>query len=240
MRKENKELRPIVIQGAMDIEIEYLIKNLSNTEKIVIGDFSFFKGEIYSYPVIISKTEIGTMNCAIATTTAIIKFNPIAIINQGIAGGHTKLIHNGDIIVGEQCTNINDFSMPVKEAGQGSNPFEWEYNHDINLICADKKLLEIAKSINYSNGNLYFGIIGSGDVFNREVDRINWIHEKKNTLCEEMESIGTYSASMKFNISCIGIRAISNNELTREEYDRTIAIKAQEFTLEVIKEYINS
>lgn len=235
----NEELRPIVIQGAMDIEIEYLIEKLSNMEKITIGNSIFFKGEIYSYPIIISKTEIGTINCTIATSIAIMQFNPLAIINQGIAGGHVNSIHNRDIVVGEGCTNINDFSMPVKDVGQGSDPFDWEYNHDINIIYSDKKLLKIANSINYNNENLYFGIIGSGDVFNREVDRINWIHEKKNTLCEEMESIGAYTTSKKFNIPCIGIRAISNNEITKEKYDRTVAIIAQKFVLELIKEYIN-
>ena len=236
------ELRPIIIQGAMDIEIEHLVKNLSNMEEILIGSLSFFKGELYSYPIIISKTEIGTINCAMATTIAIMKFNPLAVINQGIAGGYIDNINNGDIVIGEECTNINNFSMPVKELGQGSDPFTWEYNDDINnTICGDKKLLELAKNINYDNGNgnIFFGVIGSGDVFNREVDRIKWIYEKKNTLCEEMESIGTYTICNNFNIPCIGIRVISNNEITKEEYDRTVAIKSQEFVLELIKKYID-
>lgn len=235
----NQELKPIVIQGAMDVEIEHLIKELYNREEISIGKFNFFKGYIDSYPVIVSKTEVGVINSTIATNIAITKFNPIAIINQGIAGAHIDYIHNNDIVVGEQCININAFSMPIKELGEGSDPFEWTYNgRGKDAIYCDEQLLKIAKDISYNNGKLYIGVIGSGDVFNREVDRINWIHEKQGTLCEEMESIGVYTTCMNFNIPCIGIRSISNNEITKEKYDKSTAIISQKFVLQLIKKYI--
>lgn len=238
-KDENKQLSPIIIQGAMDIEIEYLIKKLDEMNKISIGNFDFFKGYMDSYPVIISKTEVGVVNCTIATMIAIMKFHPIAIINQGIAGAHVDYIHHKDIVVGQQCININAFSMPIKEAGEGSNPFEWEYNGRAETTYfSDERLSEAAKNIAYDEGKLYFGVLGSGDVFNRELDRINWIHQEKNTLCEEMESIGAYTTSKNFNIPCIGVRVISNNEITKEEYDKSTAIFSQKFVLELIKEYI--
>lgn len=42
-----------------------------------------------------------------------------------------------------------------------------------------------------------------------------------------MESIGCYSVCEKFNIPCIGIRIISNNELIHEEIDKENAIDLQ-------------
>ena len=47
----------------------------------------FYKGTINDYPVVVSVTEIGMTNAAVATTLGIENFNPIAIINQGTAGG---------------------------------------------------------------------------------------------------------------------------------------------------------
>ena len=77
-----------------------------------------------------------------------------------------------------------------------------------------------------NNYNLHYGILGSGDIFNREVDRINWIREHKNTLCEDNESIAVYTICNKLNINCIGFRTISNNELTQTEEDGATSTRA--------------
>lgn len=78
--------------------------------------------------------------------------------------------------------------------------------------------------------------MGSGDVFNREIDRIDWITRTFENLCEDMESIGVYSVCEKFNIPCIGIRIISNNEITGEKLDKEQAIKLQQLLVEFINE----
>ena len=72
---------------------------------------------------------------------------------------------------------------------------------------------------------VYTGTIGSGDVFNREIDRIDWISSNFGNICEDMESIGVYSVCNKLNIPCIGIRIISNNEITGEELDENSSNK---------------
>ena len=72
------ERRPILIQGAIDIEINYLIDILENKEEIRIGTYKFFKGTIDGYPVVVSKTKIGQTNAGASTAIAILKYNPIA------------------------------------------------------------------------------------------------------------------------------------------------------------------
>ena len=210
----SKEIKPILIQGAMDIEIEWLLKEAINLEKITINNKDFYKGYINEIPVVISKTDIGTLNTAIATMAAIMEFKPLIIINQGIAGAHISDLHINDIVIGEKVANINTFDTEVKAFGEGSNSFDWS-GHDWFPLSIDgnEDLIEVAKKIEYKNGKVYCGVIGSGDIWNKEVDRINWIHEKYETLCEDMESIATYTVCDNFNIPCIGIRIISNNEI---------------------------
>ena len=41
-----------------------------------------------------------------------------------------------------------------------------------------------------------------------------------------------YSVAEKFNIPCVGIRIISNNELTLEEYDRSQALILEKLLFE--------
>ncbi len=49
-----------------------------------------------------------------------------------------------------------------------------------------------------------------------------------------MESIGVYTVCSKFNIPCVGIRIISNNELLNEMLDKSKATKLQELLFNLI------
>ena len=51
-----------------------------------------------------------------------------------------------------------------------------------------------------------------------------------------MESIAIYTVANQYKIPVISIKVISDNALLKEEYDRTLSIKAQEFTIDLIKE----
>ena len=37
------------------------------------------------------------------------KFKPGYVINYGIAGGHSRDIHVGDLVIGSECVNINSY-----------------------------------------------------------------------------------------------------------------------------------
>lgn len=227
----------ILIQGAMDIEIEYFVSQLVDKECKNIAGYEFYEGTINHIKVVISKTLIGTINSTIATTIGIMTFHPDIVINQGIAGSHKLDLHVGDIVIGEQCCNINSYSMPSKNKGEGSNPFKWEPNKRAkDVLAANLQLVNIIeKSISsLSSSHICKGILGSGDVFNREIDRIFWINDMFNNCSEDMESIGTYSVCNKFNVPCIGIRIISNNELLLEAYDRNKAIDLQVLLVSIL------
>ncbi|MCL2739604.1 MAG: 5'-methylthioadenosine/S-adenosylhomocysteine nucleosidase [Oscillospiraceae bacterium] len=221
----------------MEIEIKVLLENLSNREEISIGGGNFYKGFIHDKPVIISRTGIGIVPAAMATTIGIIEFEPSAVINQGIAGAHRLDIHIGDIVIGEKVINANSFETPFRAEGEGSQPLDWEASDWVerNEAYGDKRLIELAKDVKYSKGKVYFGPIGSGDFWNREADRINWLHEKYGTLCEEMEGFGTYAVCNKFDVPCLGIRIISNNEIAGREYEKNMGLVIQKFTMGVMK-----
>lgn len=235
------ERKVILIQGALDIEINCFLSEMKNRKDEIIAGYEFYTGFINDIKVIISKTLIGVINASMATTIGIINFKPDIIINQGIAGAYREDIHIGDIIVGEKCCNINAYEMPVKSKGEGSNPFEWKLNKRAEEIkFADSKLTNILEKLlkNVNRNKVYKGILGSGDVFNREFDRMLWIKDIFNNDSEDMESIGCYSVCEKFNIPCVGVRIISNNELLREELDKEKAIELQQLLLNILDELL--
>lgn len=244
-----EEKRPILIQGAMQVEISYLLEQVEDKIEIDINGYTFYKCTLSGYPIIISKTEIGSINATTATTIGILEFRPIIIINQGIAGACKREIHKYDVVFGKACVNTNCYKTQRREKQEGSNPLEWELitftsddesNNEDEILQADSYLLSIAKeaSYYYSKGNVYYGILGSGDCWNKEIDRIDWIQEKTNISCADMESIGVYSVANRLKVPVLGVRVMSDNELLKEEYDRDTSVEAQRITLEVIKKYI--
>ena len=160
--------------------------------------------------------------------------------------GFDKNIHTKDIVIGEKCININSYKTPSRARGEGSNSLDWENvtfipgEDDREIFWnADKKLVELAKKVDYTEGDIHVGIIGSGDIWNKELDRIIMLNNKFGILCEEMEGIGVYTVSNNFNIPVIGIRVISDNEILGEEFDRNTGLYSQNFTYKFIEKIIN-
>ena len=64
-------VRPIVVQGAMRSETEKLTGRLENVSIEKVGGWTFWRGTIDGYPVIVSRTLKGMSNAAAATAIAI-------------------------------------------------------------------------------------------------------------------------------------------------------------------------
>ncbi len=231
--------QPILIQGAMDIELQQFIARLNDQHHLQIAGYDFYQGTFNGIPLVISNTLVGVVNSTTATSIGIMEFQPSLVINQGLAGAHQINLHIGDIVIGKQCCNINAYKMPTKGQGQGSNPFEWDPNKRARDIkSADQSLANLIKkyfTTNIPDRKIYCGILGSGDVHNREYDRIIWLHQTFNHLCEDMESIGAYSVCQKFHVPCVGIRIISNNDLLAETLAKNQAITLQNILLKMIQ-----
>ena len=55
------------------------------------------------------------------------------------------------------------------------------------------------------------GTIGSADVWNNELDRIQFFHERYGTSVEEMEAASVAQIASQLNVPFLGIRILSNN-----------------------------
>lgn len=246
--------RPIVIQGAMPVEVDQLIQGLEKVKKEKYGSFVFYKGEINRYPVIVSKTGKGMENAAAATAIAIVKYHPIAIINQGTSGGHVPDIHVFDIVVGKRVTNIGSFKTEIRGENQGIAPTRWmpmdltasEESEEevkaqqIRYFEGDQALLADAMKIRdqYHKGKVVEGTIGSSDVWNNEVDRINWLNSLFGTFVEEMEAASSAQVAESFQVPFLGIRIVSNNIVNGEKYNPDTETAGQSYVYKLVKTYI--
>ena len=244
--------RPIVVQGAMDVEIRKLAGAIQGATEERIGGWTFWRGTLDGYPVVISKTLKGMENAAAATVLAAEHFHPIAIVNQGTAGGHDPDLHVYDIVLGTQAVNLGSFKTGYRVRGQGSDVAEWSpldlmrtdgsAGQDPNArtmrrFAADERLLAVARSARgrYGKGRVLDGVIGSSEVWNSEVDRIQRFHDQFGTTAEEMETASSAQIAGLFQIPFLGIRIVSNNIMNGEAYDTRTGEACQEYVLEVVR-----
>lgn len=220
----------IVAQGAMPGEIDLLVEHFPNGTWTIRAGYAFYEAG----DVVISRTAVGIMNAAISTMEAIRAYAPACVVNQGAAGGATRETRVCDLVIGLDSAYINDLRMPARTAGMGSDALKWRSGSQYReRPRADERLVAIAGEIPYAEGRVLFGTLGAGDIFSREIDRIDQLHAWHGHLCEDMESAAVYRACAACGVPVIGIRAVSNNELTGQTDDdaqyRTAEVAAQNF-----------
>jgi adenosylhomocysteine nucleosidase len=248
-------LRPIVVQGAMDVEIRKLAAAIQDATEERIGAWTFWRGTLDGYPVVISKTLKGMENAAAATVLAAEHFHPIAIFNQGTAGGHVPDLHVYDIVLGTHAVNLGSFKTGYRLRGQGTDVAEWSpldlmrsdgsAGQDPNArtmrrFAGDEHLLAAARKARgrYGKGRVLDGVIGSSEVWNSEIDRIQRFHDQFGTTAEEMETASSAQIAGLFQIPFLGIRIVSNNITNGEAYDTRTGEACQEYVLEVVKAFV--
>ena len=59
--------RPVVVQGAMDLEVKKLASELDNMTQETVQGWTFWSGTLDGYPVVVSKTLKGVSNAAAAS-----------------------------------------------------------------------------------------------------------------------------------------------------------------------------
>jgi adenosylhomocysteine nucleosidase len=254
---QENDQRPILIEGPMPIEAENFAQKLENVKEEKSGTFVFYKGTVDNYPVIVVKTGKGMENTAAATAIAIEKYNPIAIINQGTSGGHDPDLNVFDIVLGKRTTNIGSMKTADKAKNEGMDPTIWKPMdlmasegsagedpdaEKIRYYEGDKDLLAAANAVKdkYTKGKIVEGTIGSADVWNNEIDRINWFHKKYGTSVEEMETASAAQIAKAYDTPFLGIRILSNNKVNGGKYNPNTAAANQEYVYEVVKEYIST
>jgi adenosylhomocysteine nucleosidase len=255
VESKTPELRPVVVQGAMPVEAEKLASRLDKVGMEKVGGWTFWRGTLDGYPVIVSKTLKGVSNSAAATAIAAERYHPAAIINQGTAGGHDPQLQVYDIVLGTYSVNLGAFKTAYRKRGQGSDSLEWKpmdlmasegsagedpKAQTMRRFKGDERLLAAAESVKhlYRKGRVVQGVIGSADVWNSELDRIRRFRTQFETTVEEMETASAAQVAGFFQIPFLGIRVLSNNITNGGKYDAQTGLACQEYVYEVVKAYI--
>jgi len=109
----------------------------------------------------------------------------------------------------------------------------YSYGGDQGLLAAARRVRGT-----YHKGRVVEGVIGSSEIWNSEIDRIQRFHDQFGTTAEEMETASAAQIAGLFQIPFLGIRVVSNNITNGGAYDAGTGEACQEYVVEVVKGYV--
>jgi adenosylhomocysteine nucleosidase len=230
---------PLLLQVAMDVETDAYEADLDAPERVDIGGYRCALGRVDGVPVAVLRTRIGAINAAASTALAVERLKPRLVLNQGLAGGHDRALHRGDIVIGEKVVPIAAYQSPARGPGEGVDPRAWamgpfddEDERTEACLRADPALVAM---LTVASARALPGVIGSGDAWNREADFIDHLHNAYGTSCEEMEAFAAGCVCRNRGIPFLAVRILSNHELHGEAYERSCGGALQAFIRARIK-----
>lgn len=230
----------LLVEGAEDSELKPLVTALQGKAEVKVGAWTFWTGTIGKKTVVIARTGMGPINAVAATTIAIERFQPAAIIDQGTAGAHNPNLQIWDIVLGGKTTDYGAFKSEHADAGGGVDSKRWQpIVHEIDhkrypQFAGDPKLIAAAKAVPYQRAHVLEGTLGSAYEFNREMDRIAWLRKTYGTDSEDMESVYIAGVAAGMKIPFLAIRIISDSEYTHPNYEEIAGEYCAEFVRDLI------
>ncbi|RDU73380.1 5'-methylthioadenosine/adenosylhomocysteine nucleosidase [Helicobacter aurati] len=194
----------IGVIGAMQEEIAPLLEKYNNYQKIIIGNNTYYKVSHNTHEIIIAYSKIGKVHAAISATIMIVRFGCENIIFSGVAGGLSKDLQVGDLVIATRLcqhdVDITAFGHKLGFIPEGKLFYE-----------SDKHLRQIAHDIGREmNLDIKEGTIASGDQFIADRSKKVFLTQEFNAIAVEMEGASVACVCDNFRIPFCIFRSISD------------------------------
>jgi adenosylhomocysteine nucleosidase len=203
----------IGIIGAMENELSLLCETMGKYTVEKTGGFEFFTGKIEGKDVTLLRCGIGKVNAAVGCALLIQQFKPDLIINTGSAGGIKKEQKVGDAVISTGLV-YHDVDVTAFNYAPGQLPGQPQiFPVDETYIQLAENAVDELKRENVLPGtfNHCRGLIGSGDVFMHEVQRIAAVQKVfPDIAAVEMEGAAIAHCCHLFSVPALVIRALSD------------------------------
>lgn len=166
----HKAERPIGVIVAMRKEFDLLLPHMEGPAEEVADGLTFYSGTIAGKRIVAMQCGIGKVNAAIAADTFIRLFNPLFVVNTGVAGGTGAGAGVLDIVVADEIAYHDVWCGPGTVPGQAADCPQ--------RFTSDSRLLALIPD-GAADGRVRHGLIASGDIFvsrREEVEHIASIY----------------------------------------------------------------
>ena len=178
----------IGIIGAMDQEVALLQAQMTGVETLSLAGCEFYCGELAGKQVVLTRSGIGKVAAAVATTLLLERFAPDCIINTGSAGGFDTELHIGDVVI---STEVRHHDVDVTAFGYEPG----QVPRMPAAFAADTRLIAVAReavSELHDGIQCKEGLICTGDQFMCDPERI----AKTRTLFPTMAAVEMEGAAI--------------------------------------------
>ena len=203
----------IGIIGAMESEVNFLRETMGKYITQKIGEFEFYTGKIEGKDVTLLRCGFGKVNAAVGCTLLIQRFKPTLVINTGSAGGINPELKIGDAIISTGLV-YHDVDITALNYAPGQIPDQPQvFPIDEALVKrAENAVDELKAEKVLPDAFIYHrGIIGSGDVFMHDPERIATVRRLFPDIgVVEMQGAAVVHCCRLFSIPVLVIRALSD------------------------------
>jgi adenosylhomocysteine nucleosidase len=223
---------PIGFVVAMQAELKHLLDRVTIVREVHDGPWTDYILAAGDVPLVALCCGIGMVNAAAGTEHLINAHRPRAIFNYGCAGSHRRDILPGDVIIGDGT--VHHGAVHILASGEEFFPGkEYEVTGETvatNELETDLRLLDA--TITAADGwtpdpwprglNLppemarppliHIGRVASADIWTQFHERIDQLHSRHRSLCEDMEAAAIAQICGRHGVPFMTVKDISNNE----------------------------
>ena len=220
----------IAIIGAMDIEINQVLRLVQNSRKYTFCKTFFCEGRYENTDLVVAKCDPGKVNAAICAQTILLKNCPNQMLNIGIAGATSKM-RIGDVAIAKDFVQYDVDTSPLGDpVGLISG---------INLIkipSSEIMLNTLEKAILQTKIKPKRSTFATGDKFTLS-EEISKIQKQFGANIVEMEGAAIAQACYKAGVDFGAVRVVSDNGNAKIEYEKFKFQAAKELS-KIVEQYI--
>ena len=208
--------------GAMDEEIELLLEEMEQPEKVMKAGITYVKGFLNGRVTVVCKSGVGKVNAAVTTQILIDYFGVSKIVFTGVAGALDPRLEIGDIVISSSCMQHD---MDVSPLGYKRGIIPYQNTSD---FPADAGLVKLAEDAcrEIGEGQYLVGRVLSGDQFIASRETVQTLYEELGGACAEMEGSAVAQTCYMNDVPFVVIRAMS------DKADGSAHVNFPEFTVQ--------
>ena len=227
------QLKPFGIVVAMDAELIHLLRAYPAKETTEVDGWVFHRLEIGGREVVALRSGMGLINAAAGTERLIAEFHPSVVLNYGCSGAHRATIMPGDIVLVDRV--VHHSALRILADGRevysgfgyetgGEKMNDAELVTDPAWLAAAKKLAEAyapepwpiqagwPSHVSHRDPFIHVGPVASADIWTQSTARLDVLHARHGTLCEDMEAAAITQVAARHGLPFFSVKDISNNE----------------------------
>lgn len=224
---------PVGAVFAMRVELMHFVGRGTVDSIESVGPWTDWHARIGSHAVVATLAGVGMVNAAAGTEHLITRYRPRAIVNSGCTGGHLDELVQGDVVIGTETVYHAALQVLAdgseRHAGFAFDTIDGTVN--ASSLLADPELLgianEVAKSISLPAwpadltwdapeprraARIVAGPVASADIWTQHVERLDTLHARHGTLCEDMEAAAVNQITARYRLPFLTVKDIINNE----------------------------